>query len=388
MILSNGHLKIEKPIKQEMYFYVNDKAVNSPLSQSWTAKIKLMLYVSFSKEALSLRGEFEVLLKRFYEKLNEDSQYTVIEDLIIDLKNFWRTYFMASDEKNIEEKIQFAGLLFYKDRFLSFNYGLIEIFKIREGKTERLTFRQSVADEMVRKGRISKENALQLDTYWALQRDTKQDKNTILQHIYYSESQACYENEQFIFLDWEDAKLKTLTAPKDAITSDLDWASITYTILGIEESRVKSRIGKKLIFIAFIFVLGFGLYYYQNELYRGYETLKAKYFSKEKEEIHLKQSLPRNTLSVNFILEENLEAEPLPLEEEKVEPTPEPIKPEEKSTQPKYQEYVVQKGDSLSKISQKFYGDKNGVQKIVRFNELKNANVIRVGMKLKIPMEE
>ena len=46
------------------------------------------------------------------------------------------------------------------------------------------------------------------------------------------------------------------------------------------------------------------------------------------------------------------------------------------------QEYVVQKGDTLSKIGQKF-----GVQwkDIASLNQIKNVNLIRVGQKLKIP---
>ena len=52
------------------------------------------------------------------------------------------------------------------------------------------------------------------------------------------------------------------------------------------------------------------------------------------------------------------------------------------------EEYVVQKGDSISKIAQKFYGDGRKYMPIIKANEeqLKgNANRIYPGMKLSIP---
>ena len=55
----------------------------------------------------------------------------------------------------------------------------------------------------------------------------------------------------------------------------------------------------------------------------------------------------------------------------------------------KYEEYVVVKGDSLSKIAKKFYKDGNRFPVLIKANEelLKgNPNRIRVGMKLRIPV--
>ena len=54
----------------------------------------------------------------------------------------------------------------------------------------------------------------------------------------------------------------------------------------------------------------------------------------------------------------------------------------------KYEEYVVVKGDSLSKIAKKFYKDGNRFPVLIKANEdlLKgNPNRLRVGMKLRIP---
>jgi len=48
--------------------------------------------------------------------------------------------------------------------------------------------------------------------------------------------------------------------------------------------------------------------------------------------------------------------------------------------------YVVQSGDVLSKISQKFYGTSKKVNILMQANNLKNADSIRVGQKLVIPV--
>jgi nucleoid-associated protein YgaU len=47
--------------------------------------------------------------------------------------------------------------------------------------------------------------------------------------------------------------------------------------------------------------------------------------------------------------------------------------------------YVVKKGDTLSEIAQKFYGDSSQWKKIQRANNIKDPKVLRVGQKLVIP---
>ncbi len=47
--------------------------------------------------------------------------------------------------------------------------------------------------------------------------------------------------------------------------------------------------------------------------------------------------------------------------------------------------YVVQKGDTLTKISRRFYGDASHVKAIALANHLSNPNKIRAGQKLVIP---
>lgn len=52
--------------------------------------------------------------------------------------------------------------------------------------------------------------------------------------------------------------------------------------------------------------------------------------------------------------------------------------------------YVVKKGDTLSKIAQKFYGSPLKWKRIVEANKatLGSNNVLKVGMKLTIPLDE
>ena len=49
--------------------------------------------------------------------------------------------------------------------------------------------------------------------------------------------------------------------------------------------------------------------------------------------------------------------------------------------------HVVQKGDTLSKIAQQYYGDASLYPKICEANRdvLKDPNLIRIGQKLRIP---
>ncbi|MBN2404643.1 MAG: LysM peptidoglycan-binding domain-containing protein [Coriobacteriia bacterium] len=52
------------------------------------------------------------------------------------------------------------------------------------------------------------------------------------------------------------------------------------------------------------------------------------------------------------------------------------------------QTYVVQEGDSLSKIAERFYGKESGWKRIVTANKLDNPDRLRVGQRLVIPPEE
>lgn len=47
--------------------------------------------------------------------------------------------------------------------------------------------------------------------------------------------------------------------------------------------------------------------------------------------------------------------------------------------------YTVKKGDTLSAIARKFYGNANQYQKLATYNNIKNPNIIRIGQLIKIP---
>jgi nucleoid-associated protein YgaU len=49
------------------------------------------------------------------------------------------------------------------------------------------------------------------------------------------------------------------------------------------------------------------------------------------------------------------------------------------------QMYVVQAGDSLSKIAKHFYGDAQKYERIAKANDIENPDLIKVGQKLEIP---
>ena len=47
--------------------------------------------------------------------------------------------------------------------------------------------------------------------------------------------------------------------------------------------------------------------------------------------------------------------------------------------------YRVKPGDNLSRIAKKYYGDDKYAERIIRHNNLKDANTIHVGMDLRLP---
>lgn len=49
------------------------------------------------------------------------------------------------------------------------------------------------------------------------------------------------------------------------------------------------------------------------------------------------------------------------------------------------QMYIVQAGDSLSKIAKHFYGDAQQYERIAKANAIDNPDLIKVGQKLEIP---
>ncbi len=84
-------------------------------------------------------------------------------------------------------------------------------------------------------------------------------------------------------------------------------------------------------------------------------------------------------------------AEPEPEPAPEPEPEPEPIAEPEHMYEPAAAEpahsdtYIVEKGDTLAKISKKVYGTTKEWKKIAEFNHITNPKALKVGMTLKIP---
>jgi len=53
-----------------------------------------------------------------------------------------------------------------------------------------------------------------------------------------------------------------------------------------------------------------------------------------------------------------------------------------------FQQFVVQPGDTLSKIAKQFYGDFNLAGKLADFNGIRNPDLIRVGQTIEIPSKD
>ncbi len=71
-----------------------------------------------------------------------------------------------------------------------------------------------------------------------------------------------------------------------------------------------------------------------------------------------------------------------PDDEEVIEPVSREQESEEHTT------YVVKKGDTLSAIAQRFYGDASRWRLIAKANDLSDPNTMRVGMELIIPQQQ
>ena len=80
-------------------------------------------------------------------------------------------------------------------------------------------------------------------------------------------------------------------------------------------------------------------------------------------------------------------SEPVPAEPVAVEPVVTPVAVAEPTPARSYEEYEVKKGDSLYKLSRRFYGNDHGWKKIYQANEEKinNPDRLLVGTLLRIP---
>ena len=69
----------------------------------------------------------------------------------------------------------------------------------------------------------------------------------------------------------------------------------------------------------------------------------------------------------------------------KVESKPESQKPAEVSKPERPKTHRLQRGESLTKVSQKYYGTKDSVRAILRVNSFRDPNNIPVGAVVRLP---
>ena len=95
-----------------------------------------------------------------------------------------------------------------------------------------------------------------------------------------------------------------------------------------------------------------------------------------------KSFLKQNLAKLSFSISIKKSSIPAIFKSTKKESIKQTKKPE---IEKKYQTYVVQPGDSLSLIAEKFYGDLYAWPKILQANNLASPDNIEVGMTLNIP---
>ena len=113
------------------------------------------------------------------------------------------------------------------------------------------------------------------------------------------------------------------------------------------------------------------------------------------------QSVPQPAATSQPVVPDSAQKSAAPTTTEPATQSSQPVTKDEQSTvpqtkapetkEPKVQEaqcptvHRVQPGDNISRIAKKYYGSDKFAEKIIRHNNLKDANTIKVGMELKLP---
>ena len=100
----------------------------------------------------------------------------------------------------------------------------------------------------------------------------------------------------------------------------------------------------------------------------------------QKDEPDVQPAIVDDTISVSESTTDTVAV--LPETDEKPQQAPQPTE-DEKPKRPSF--YTVKKGESLTRISQRFYGTKDSVRAIIRINNLTDPNNVRIGAKIKLP---
>ena len=161
-------------------------------------------------------------------------------------------------------------------------------------------------------------------------------------------------------------------------------------IAGKQEKERKEKAGKSYITgicaAAAMVVLGLTWMNHQKIT----EELAQETVENEIYEESVTQIPPRVTAEATATPEEE-KAELTPVEEEAITPTPteaaETTEQEEETetSSGSYQKYVVKRGDTLTKISETYYGDISAVQKICEMNQLESEDLIYTGQIILLP---
>lgn len=73
------------------------------------------------------------------------------------------------------------------------------------------------------------------------------------------------------------------------------------------------------------------------------------------------------------------------LEAERSEPAPQPTSEPTQQPEAEIQTYIVQRGDTLSKIAERFYGDPSLDDFLAEYNGIDDPTALHVGQEIKIP---
>lgn len=94
---------------------------------------------------------------------------------------------------------------------------------------------------------------------------------------------------------------------------------------------------------------------------------------------------PQQMEQLPYTEEVQLEEETLPIEEVQLEEESQSEAVEQIETAPVHQEYMVQQGDTLAKISREFYGTDEKVAEICSLNQIADGDYIQVGETILLP---
>lgn len=167
-----------------------------------------------------------------------------------------------------------------------------------------------------------------------------------------------------------------------------DFRNIVREKIEIQEQRRASRFMYAASVFLVLVVMVMGVVTMNN-----YDKMRAVQSSVE----YIKASVENNSAEnleeadvTEDIQTENVQTEEVSAEVTETEPADETAEQEEKEIVSTMQEmsediYVVEKGDTLAKISKKVYGDISHVDAICRMNGLTDGNLIFIGQKLLLP---